>query len=252
MNFRLDGKKAIVTGGGSGLCRGIAEGLHEAGAEVVLVGSSSKALMAAREMGKTGTPVYGVQADLSDKKELERGYYEALECLGGRLDILVNGAGVQFRCDAVDFPQEQWERVLRVNLDAVFNMSQLAGRTMIEQHYGKIINIASMTSFFGSTRICAYSASKGAVAQLTKALSNEWAGKGICVNAIAPGYMKTALTEEIKSGNPKQYEEICSRIPMGRWGSADDLKGISVFLAGDASAYISGAVIPVDGGYLGK
>ena len=123
---------------------------------------------------------------------------------------------------------------------------------MIEHKYGKIINIASMTSFFGSERIPAYTASKAGIAQLTKALSNEWAKSGVNVNAIAPGYMATKLTQDIKEKNPKQYQEITSRIPAGRWGTGDDLKGLAVFLASDASAYISGAVIPVDGGYLGK
>lgn len=252
MNFRLDGKKALVTGGGSGLCRGIAEALHDSGAEVVLLGSSSKALNAANEIGQTGPSAYGVQADLQDKKQIEAGYQKALEYLGGRLDILVNGAGVQYRCDALEFPAEQWEKIINVNLSAVFYMSQLVAATMKQQKSGKIINIASMTSFFGSVRIPAYTASKGAVAQLTKALSNEWSSYGICVNAIAPGYMATPLTADLKEKNPSQYEEICSRIPMGRWGTAEDLKGISVFLASQESDYITGAVIPVDGGYLGK
>ncbi|WP_373215236.1 SDR family NAD(P)-dependent oxidoreductase [Ruminococcus sp. 5_1_39BFAA] len=252
MNFTLDRKKALVTGGGSGLCKGIAEGLHEAGAEVVLLGSSSKAFDAAREMGQSGPSVYGVQADLQDKNQIEAGYQKALEYLDGRLDILVNGAGIQYRCDALDFPAEQWEKIIRINLSAVFYMSQLAAAKMKKQGGGKIINIASMTSFFGSVRIPAYTASKGAVAQLTKALSNEWACYGICVNAIAPGYMATALTAELKEKNPGQYKEISSRIPMGRWGTAEDLKGISVFLASEESNYITGAVIPVDGGYLGK
>lgn len=252
MDFRLDGKKAIVTGGGSGLCRGIAEGLHEAGAEVVLVGSSSRALTAAEEIGKTGPAVHGVQIDLGDREQIRSGYAQALQALGGQLDILVNGAGVQYRCDAVEFPAEEWEKILKVNLNAVFYMSQLAAKTMIPRHRGKIINIASMTSFFGSTQIPAYTASKGAVAQLTKALSNEWAREGICVNAIAPGYMATRLTGDMEQKNPEQYREVTGRIPMGRWGRAEDLKGISIFLAGDMSGYITGAVIPVDGGYLGK
>lgn len=252
MNFRLDGKKAVVTGGGSGLCRGIAEGLHEAGAEVVLIGSSARALTAAAEMGSSGAPVHGVQADLSDREQIKSGFLKSLEALGDRLDILVNGAGVQYRCAASEFPAEEWEKVIAVNLNAVFYMSQLAAGTMIPRHSGKIINIASMTSFFGSTQIPAYTASKGAVAQLTKALSNEWAKEGICVNAIAPGYMETRLTADIAEKNPGQYKEVTRRIPMGRWGTAEDLKGISVFLAGEMSGYITGAVIPVDGGYLGK
>lgn len=154
--------------------------------------------------------------------------------------------------DAADFPAEKWQQVLDVNLSAAFYLSQLAGKVMIDQRYGKIINLASMTSFFGSTRIPAYSASKGAIVQLTKALSNEWAQYGVNVNAIAPGYMNTALTDEIREKNPEQYQQTTQGIPAGRWGTGEDLKGIAVFLASDASAYISGAVIPVDGGYLGR
>ena len=222
MELDLSGKKAIVTGGGRGLCRSIAEALHDSGAEVILIGSSGS--------------IFNKCMDLFD----------------GRVDILVNGAGVQFRSDAVDFPAEEWERVISINLSAVFYLSQMVGKVMIEHKYGKIINIASMTSFFGSERIPAYTASKAGIAQLTKALSNEWARSGVNVNAIAPGYMATKLTQDIKEKNPKQYQEITSRIPAGRWGTGEDLKGLAVFLASDASAYISGAVIPVDGGYLGK
>lgn len=252
MNLDLSGKKAIVTGGGRGLCRCIAQAFHDSGAEVVLVGSSQTAKKTAEEMGSQGAPVYGVCGDLSDKESIRGIFKESLDLLGGRIDILVNGAGIQHRCDAEEFPWEAWDRVLNLNLSTVFYLSQLAAREMLKHQYGKIINIASMTSFFGSVRIPAYSASKGGVAQLTKALSNEWAGRGINVNAIAPGYMATKLTAEIKEKNPAQYQEITSRIPMGRWGNGEDLAGCAVFLASDASAYISGAVIPVDGGFLGK
>lgn len=168
------------------------------------------------------------------------------------LDVLVNGAGVQYRCEALDFPLEQWNRVLAVNLTSVFQLSQLAAKIMVKRGKGKIINIASMTSYFGSELIPAYAASKGGIVQLTKALSNEWAAKGVTVNAIAPGYMITELTDSIKEKNPAQYQEITRRIPMHRWGSGEDLQGTVVFLSGSASDYISGAVLPVDGGYLGK
>ncbi|MCD7735505.1 MAG: SDR family oxidoreductase [Lachnospiraceae bacterium] len=252
MNLDLSGKKAIVTGGGRGLCKSIAEGFHESGAEVVLVGSSAAAKETAAGMDSSSARVYGVSGDLSDRESLTGIFDECLALLGGEVDILVNGAGVQYRCDAVDFPTEEWERILTLNLSSVFFLSQLAGRIMLKKQYGKIINIASMTSFFGSVRIPAYSASKGGVAQLTKALSNEWAPHGINVNAIAPGYMATRITADLKTSSPEQYREITSRIPLGRWGTGEDLKGLAVFLASDASAYISGAVIPVDGGYLGK
>ncbi|MCI9599367.1 MAG: SDR family oxidoreductase [Lachnospiraceae bacterium] len=147
---------------------------------------------------------------------------------------------------------EQWERILSVNLSAVFRFSQLAAKDMIAQGKGKIINIASMMSFFGSEMISAYTASKGGIAQLTKALSNEWASKGITVNAIAPGYVITKLTADMKEKSPENYREITNRIPMKRWGTPEDLEGIAVFLASGYADYISGAVIPVDGGYLGK
>lgn len=251
--FDIEGKKAIVTGGGRGLCRAMAEALHEAGAEVLIIGRNESVLAeASREMGAEGAPVLYEPGDLGELDTIEALYGRALAKLGGRLDILVNGAGVQHRALAEDFPFDEWQRVIAVNLSAVFRLSQLAGRTMLAQGRGKIINVASMTSFFGSERIPAYAASKGGVAQLTKALANEWTSRGVCVNAVAPGYMETALTKDIKTTNPRYYEEITGRIPAHRWGKAEDLKGITVFLSSAASDYISGAVIPVDGGYLGK
>lgn len=252
-NFSIEGKKAIVTGGARGLCNAMAQALHDAGAEVVLIDIDEKALVAAAEaMGGSGKHVYYTVGDLSNLENLENVYQEALEKLGGRVDILLNGAGIQYRCKAEEFPLKRWQLIMDINLNAVFVLSQLAGRTMLAQGGGKIINIASMTSFFGSEMIPAYSASKGGVMQLTKALSNEWAGRGVNVNAIAPGYMETALTADMKSKNPKQYEEITNRIPAHRWGKPEDLGGITVFLSSSASDYITGAIIPVDGGYLGK
>jgi len=250
--FSLTGKTAIVTGGAKGLCYSMAEALHDAGATVVLVDVLDLVDESAARLGATGAPVYAVKGDLGNIESLKKACKEALELLGGKIDILLNGAGIQFRCKAEDFPADRWQKILDINLSAVFYMSQVIGTTMLEQGKGKIINVASMTSFMASVMIPAYSASKAGVAQVTKALSNEWAGRGICVNAIAPGYMNTQLTQDMKQVNPKQYEEISNRIPMGRWGEAEDLKGIVVFLASEASDYISGAVIPVDGGYLGK
>jgi len=163
----------------------------------------------------------------------------------------VNNAGVQRRNKCEDFLINDWEAVLQVNLTAVFRLCQLAGRKMLEQGGGKIINLASMLSYFGGYTVPAYAASKGGVAQLTKALSNEWAGRGIQVNAIAPGYMATDMNEALIRDEGRS-REILGRIPAGRWGTPEDMKGIVVFLASGASDYISGAVIPVDGGYLGK
>lgn len=251
--FHVAGKKAIVTGGARGLGYSMAEGLHKAGVEVVLIATNEERLkQAAKTIGNEGARVSYVVGDLSDLEGIEKIYQNALNQLGGRLDILVNNAGIQYRCEAEHFPIDKWKSIININLNAVFVLSQLAGQTMLRQGSGKIINIASMTSFFGSEMIPAYSASKGGVMQLTKALSNEWAQKGINVNAIAPGYMETKLTSDMKAKNPAQYEEITRRIPAHRWGRAEDLQGTVIFLSSDASNYISGAIIPVDGGYLGK
>lgn len=250
--FTLENKTAIVTGGAQGLCRGMAQAFHDAGATVVLLDAQDLVYETAKEMSADGAPVFGVKGDLTDRETLEEVYRQCLDHLDGRLDILLNGAGIQFRCPAVDFPADRWEKIMAVNLNGLFYMSQLAGKTMIAQEYGRIINVASMTSFFGSVLIPAYAASKGGVAQVTKALSNEWAQHGVNVNAIAPGYMATQLTANMKDVNPEQYQEITGRIPMKRWGNPEDLQGVVVFLASEASAYITGAVIPVDGGFMGK
>lgn len=251
--FGLEGKTAIITGGSRGLGYGIAEGLAKAGADVILIGTKETVLDSAEKLSRlTGRGVQGVIGDLSSEETLPFIYREALEKAGGRIDILVNCAGVQYRCKAEDFPMEEWNRILRVNLSAAFQMSQLAAKDMLAAGHGRIINVASMTSFFGSVMIPAYTASKGGLAQLTKACSNEWADRGVTVNAIAPGYMETSLTADMKQKNPGQYEEVTSRIPMHRWGTGTDLQGIAVFLASEASSYITGAVIPVDGGYMAK
>lgn len=250
--FSLAGKKAIVTGGAQGLCYAMAEALHDAGAEIVLLDVQESVYESAEKLGKSGALVHAVVGDLGNYSELVQAYNISLGKLGGHLDILLNGAGIQFRCKAEDFPKERWEKILDINLSAVFYMAQQAGRTMLKQGYGKIINVASMTSFVASAMIPAYAASKAGVAQVTKALSNEWAGRGVRVNAIAPGYMATKLTEDMKQANPALYEEITGRIPMGRWGNPEDLKGAAVFLASGASDYVSGTILPIDGGYLGK
>ncbi len=252
VNFSLEGKTVVVTGGAQGLCNAIAQAYHDAKATVVLVDISDKVKDAAAAMHTEEAPVYYAQGDLTDTEKLPALVDECEEKLGGHIDILLNGAGIQFRCKAEDFPADRWNSIININLSSLFFMAQQVGRKMLAQGHGKIINIASMCSFFGSTMIPAYSASKGGVAQLTKALSNEWASRGVTVNAIAPGYMVTKLTENMKEVNPAGYAEITSRIPMGRWGVPEDLAGIAVFLGSEGSDYISGAVIPVDGGYLGK
>ena len=249
--FDLTGKGALVTGGGRGLGRGLAEGLAEAGAKVVILGSSEGVHAAAAEMKGRGLDVAGLQGDLSHRDGIPALFEQVLELLGGGIDILVNNAGVQRRNRCEDFTLEDWDAVMGVNLHAVFVLCQLAGRKMLAQGSGKIINLASMLSFFGGFTVPAYSASKGGVAQLTKALSNEWAGKNIQVNAIAPGYMATEMNTALIHDEGRN-KEILGRIPAGRWGTPEDVKGLAVFLASPASNYISGAIIPVDGGYLSK
>lgn len=248
--FDITGKKAIVTGGNKGLGRGITEGLLEAGAEVAILASSASVFSVVNELSEKGYRVFGVQCDLNDRSGTEKGFESAVQQLGG-LDILVNNAGIQRRNKCEDFSLDDWDDVLRVNLTSVFATCQLAGRHMLIQGSGKIINMASLLSFFGGFTVPAYAAAKGGIAQLTKALSNEWASKGINVNAIAPGYMDTEMNVNLVN-DPKRYVEITSRIPMARWGTPEDMKGIVVFLASPASDYLSGAIIPVDGGYLGK
>ena len=249
--FDLTGKTALVTGGNKGLGKGIAEGLCEAGAKVAILASSEQVYDAAEELRSKGFDAAGIRCDLSDEQAVAQAFDKALSTLGGKLDIMVNNAGIQRRHPSEEFPMEDWDAVINVNLRSVFQLCQLAGRNMLKNGGGKIINLASMLSYFGGFTVPAYAAAKGGVAQLTKALSNEWAGKGICVNAIAPGYMATQMNTRLIE-DPKRNGEILSRIPMGRWGNEQDVKGIAVFLASAASDYISGAVIPVDGGYLGR
>lgn len=248
--FDLSGKRAIVTGGTRGLGRGMAEGLLEAGAKVVIIGSSERVHETAAELRAAGFDCGSVRADLGIREQRQESFREAVALLGG-LDILANAAGVQHRCPASDFPMEAWQRVIDVNLTGCFEMSQLAAKYFLkEEKTGKIINVASMLSFFGGSNVVAYAASKGGVAQFSKDMSNELAGKGICVNCIAPGYMATDLTAALTDPSNPAKKEITGRIPVGRWGTPEDMKGVTVFLASAASDYVSGAVIPVDGGYL--
>jgi len=249
--FDLHGKTALVTGGSRGLGKGMAEGLCEAGAKVVILASSDRVFKTAKEFNDKGFDVQALKCDLADENDIEHSFKQALELLDGKLDILVNNAGIQRRNKCEDFLLSDWDDVLNINLRAVFKMCQLAGREMLKNKSGKIINVASMLSFFGGITVPAYAAAKGGVAQLTKALSNEWASKGINVNAIAPGYMATEMNTKLIEDS-KRNAEILSRIPLGRWGNADDIKGVTIFLSSKASDYLSGAIIPVDGGYLGR
>ena len=187
---------------------------------------------------------------MSEREQIDRVFGEIIEVFNGKLDILVNNAGITKRHKPEEFPREDWDAVMNVNLNAVWFLAQLAGQVMLQEGYGKIINIASLNSFFGGTTVPAYTAAKGGVAALTKALSNDWAEHGICVNALAPGYIATSLNTALM-GNPDREPKILARIPKGRWGQPDDLKGAAIFLASHASDYVTGIILPVDGGYLG-
>ena len=248
--FDLTGRKAIVTGAAQGLAYSMAEGLMESGAEVAVIDISDRTVEVAREFCGRGFRCHGIQADLSRIDELEDVFSRAVDALGG-LDIIVTGAGVQRRYRSEEFPTAEWDFVINVNLNSVWKLCQLAGRHFLENDGGKIINIASMLSFLGGYTVAAYAASKGGVAQLTKALSNEWAGKNININALAPGYMATALNTAIMN-DPVRSKEILDRIPARRWGQPEDMKGAVIFLASGASDYLNGAIIPVDGGFLSR
>ncbi len=241
----LSGKKAIITGACGGLGRAMAAGLVKASAEVLALDVAPNVHEIAGVIGAA----HAIQANLLDRRALARGFEEAMEKLSGRVDILVNSAGIQRRHELEDFPIGDWDDVMEVNLNAVWQLCQLAGRVMLKQGSGKIINIASMLSFFGGFRIPAYAASKGGVMQLTRSLAVGWAGKGIQVNAIAPGYMDTEMNTALIN-DEKRNASILARIPAGRWGKPEDMIGPCLFLASGLSDYLSGAILPVDGGYM--
>lgn len=249
--FRLNDKNALVTGGAGDLGKAMVQALAEAGARVVIVDSSESVFPLAHELNAHGLTTTALQCDVRDRSQIKRVFDEALEWMGGSIDVLINSAGIQRRHPSESFPEDDWDEVIEVNLSSTFFWSQLAGNNMISTGGGKIINIASIMSYFGGITIPAYAASKGGVAQLTKALSNDWAAKGVCVNAISPGYMDTQLNTAITPESPR-HAEITARIPMGRWGMSEEIKGLAVFLASSASDYITGTVIPVDGGYSGR
>lgn len=247
--LRLDGKVAIVTGASRGLGRAMALGLAEAGADVVVVSRTMEALEGlAREIGTLGQQGLAIRVDVTDRHEVADMVRSAMETFG-KIDILVNNAGTIFRTEAEEYPEEAWDRVLEVNLKGVFLCCQAVGKVMIAQRRGKIINMGSLLSAIGVPLIPAYAASKGGVRQLTKALAVEWARYNIHVNAIGPGYFRTELTEALEK-DEKRTAWILRRTPLGRWGVPEDLKGPVVFLASDASDYITGQILYVDGGWL--
>jgi 2-deoxy-D-gluconate 3-dehydrogenase len=249
--FRLDGKVALVTGVGRGLGQGMALGLAEAGADIAGLYRSTyeETRDQVEALGRRFLPV---ACDLltASVAELDEVVGQVVRELG-RLDILVNNAGIIRRAPALEFGEEDWDDVIQVNLKALFFLSQAAARVMVGQGGGKIVNIASMLSFQGGILIPPYTAAKSGVAGLTRALANEWAARGINVNAIAPGYMATDNTAPLRA-DPVRNPAIVSRIPAGDWGAPEDLKGAVVFLASEASSYVHGAVVPVDGGWLAR
>ena len=247
--FDLTGKKAIVTGAGQGMGRSMAQALIGAGATVALIGRGQNVVETCREIDPTGKAALPFLADLSQREQIHRVFDEVMDAFGGELDILVNNAGIQRRHMPEDFPIEEWDEVLAVNLNAVWILAQLAGRVMLAKGSGKIINIASLNSFLGGTTVPAYTAAKSGVAGLTRALSDDWAGRGVNVNAIAPGYIATSLNTAL-IGNPDREPKILARLPKKRWGEPDDMKGAVIFLASAASDYVTGVTLAVDGGYL--
>ncbi|ANC87504.1 MULTISPECIES: 2-dehydro-3-deoxy-D-gluconate 5-dehydrogenase KduD [Sphingomonas] len=247
--FDLSGRVAVVTGANTGIGQAIAIALAQAGADVALVGRTPAEDTAAaiRDLGRRALIV---SADLSSIEPVQRIVDETVAGLGG-LDILVNNAGIIRRADAVDFTEADWDAVVDTNLKSVFFLCQAAGRHMIAQGRGRIINIASMLTFQGGIRVPSYTASKSGIGGLTKLLANEWAKHGLSVNAIAPGYIATNNTAALQADEARNAA-ILDRIPAGRWGDAADLGGAAVFLASDAAAYVQGHILAVDGGWLAR
>ena len=248
--FSVAGKKAIVTGAGRGLGRGMAQGLHNAGVELALIDVSDNVDEAASQMDAEGPRAFAVHADLSDREELRRAFGESVNGLGG-LDILLNNVGITRWSKAEEMDEADWDIVLEVNLNSLFFMAQLAGQYMLKQGHGKIVNIASLLSFGGGYLTVGYAASKGGVGQMTKALANEWSSRGVNVNAIAPGYMATEMNIPLME-DPARNKFILDRVPAGRWGLPEDLVGALIFLASPASDYVHGVLLPVDGGFLAR
>ncbi|WP_312118810.1 2-dehydro-3-deoxy-D-gluconate 5-dehydrogenase KduD [Kosakonia cowanii] len=248
--FKLTGKVALVTGCDTGLGQGMATGLAEAGCDIVGVNRKIPHETAQR-VEALGRRFHAIQADLRDQQQLTSIVDEAVAKMG-HLDILINNAGTIRRCDAIDFSEKDWDEVMDLNLKSLFFLSQAAARQFIAQRSGgKIINIASMLSYQGGIRVPSYTASKSGVMGLTRLLANEWAKHNINVNAIAPGYMATNNTQQLRE-DAERNQEILDRIPAGRWGTPEDLQGAAVFLASSAADYINGYTLAVDGGWLAR
>jgi len=247
--FDLTGKSAIVTGASTGLGKGMTLGLASAGADVLLVDHVSSDSVA-QEVRAIGRRAATLVADLMQMSSIDLVVRTAVEQFG-KIDILINNAGIIRRTPAIDFSEKDWDEVMALNAKTVFFLSQAAARDMMKRRYGKIINISSLLAFQGGILVPSYAASKGAVAQVTKALANEWAQHGITINAIAPGYMATNNTKALRE-DPVRSKAILERIPAGRWGTPSDLQGAAVFLASPASDYVNGHVLVVDGGWMAR
>ena len=248
--FRLDGKLALVTGSASGLGAAIAFALAEAGASVACHGNRRSADETSRRIRALGRESRSFAADLGNPDGADS-LFDAVFASMEAPDILVNNAGMIYREPAESYNMQAWMTVLQVNLNSVFRLCQLASRAMLERQQGKIVNVASLLSFQGGIRVPAYAASKGGVAQLTKALANEWAARNVQVNAIAPGYFRTDNTSALQKDETRN-RQILERIPAGRWGDPQDIAGAAVFLASSASDYVTGEVLVVDGGWMSR
>jgi len=250
--FRLDGKTALVTGCKRGIGKAVAIAFAEAGADIIGVSRTLESSGSEVELAilKAGRRFKAYACDFRDRAQV----YAFLSMVTKEhavIDILFNNAGTILRKPAVEYPDEYWDTLMEVNLNSQFILSREVGRGMVKRGHGKIIFVASLLSFQGGILVPAYSASKGAIAQLTKALANEWAGRGVQVNAIAPGYVTTDNTAALRA-DPERNAAILSRIPAGRWGQPEDLQGAALFLASAASDYVNGTVITVDGGWMGR
>lgn len=249
--FDLSGKTALVTGVSRGIGKAMAEGLAEAGADIIGISSSLQVgSEVENEIKKTGKKFIPYTVDLANRKELYRSI-EKIKSENPVIDILVNNAGTIKRNPAIDYTDEDWDEVLSVNLNSSFILAREFGKEMVKNGKGKIIFTCSLLSFQGGINVAAYTASKSAVAGLVKALANEWASKGVNINGIAPGYIATKNTQALRE-DKERYEAILNRIPSGRWGEPEDFKGPVIFLSSAASDYVDGAILTVDGGWMGR